>query len=170
MWCSGLSTQHYHWSGLGCCYGVGSIPGPGTSTCHGCSWKTNCQEFPLIPSVMSIFIMNELLILLNACMTPLIWQYKFSIYIDPFTCGIGLTWSWCMTFLYILNSFCWYFLRVFFFFLCLYSWEILVCSFPFLWYLYLFGCWVMLFSEHEYAFSTSFSGRDFRDLVPFFFP
>ena len=32
MWLRGLSNQHCHCSGLGHCYGVGSIPGPGTST------------------------------------------------------------------------------------------------------------------------------------------
>ena len=37
MWLNGLRTWRYHYSGLGCCCGVGLIPGPGTSACcrHG---------------------------------------------------------------------------------------------------------------------------------------
>ena len=35
--CGGLRIWHCHCSSLGHCCGVGSIPGPGTSTCHGCS-------------------------------------------------------------------------------------------------------------------------------------
>ena len=35
LWLSGLRIQHCHWSSLGRCCGAGSIPAPGTSTCHG---------------------------------------------------------------------------------------------------------------------------------------
>ena len=41
MWHSGLRIQHCHCSGLGRCYGVDSIPDPGTSTCRGCGQKIN---------------------------------------------------------------------------------------------------------------------------------
>ena len=34
-WCSGLRSQHRH------CSNSGSIPGPGTSTCHGCGQQTS---------------------------------------------------------------------------------------------------------------------------------
>ena len=36
---SGLRILHCHCSSLDCCCGLGLIPGPGTSTCHGCSQK-----------------------------------------------------------------------------------------------------------------------------------
>ena len=35
LWCSGLRIQHCHHRGLGCCCGLGSIPGSGISACHG---------------------------------------------------------------------------------------------------------------------------------------
>ena len=38
-WHHGLKIQHCHYNSLGRCYGTCSIPGPGTSTCHGCSQK-----------------------------------------------------------------------------------------------------------------------------------
>ena len=38
-WLSGLRMQCFHCSGLGCCCVTGSIPGPGTSTCHRCDEK-----------------------------------------------------------------------------------------------------------------------------------
>ena len=34
-----LRNQCYHCSGSGCCCGTGSVPGPGTSTCHEHSQK-----------------------------------------------------------------------------------------------------------------------------------
>ena len=37
LWHSGLRIWHCQGNGLGYCCGVGLIPGPGTSTCHGCS-------------------------------------------------------------------------------------------------------------------------------------
>lgn len=40
MWLSGLKIQSCHCSGSGCCPGVGLVPGPKTSTCHGCGQKT----------------------------------------------------------------------------------------------------------------------------------
>ena len=40
LWHSGLRIQDYHYSSSGHCCGVGLIPGPGTSTCHGNSQKT----------------------------------------------------------------------------------------------------------------------------------
>ena len=40
LWYSGLRIRCCHCSGSGCCWGWGLIPGPGTSTCHGCA-KTN---------------------------------------------------------------------------------------------------------------------------------
>ena len=33
----GSAIWHYRCSGLGHCCGMGSIPGPGTNTCHRCS-------------------------------------------------------------------------------------------------------------------------------------
>ena len=33
LWCIRLSIQHCHYSSSGCCCGMGSIPGPGISTC-----------------------------------------------------------------------------------------------------------------------------------------
>ena len=39
MWHRGLKLQCCHCSSLGCCCGVGLIPGPGTSICGGCGQK-----------------------------------------------------------------------------------------------------------------------------------
>ena len=33
LWCSRLRIQCCHWSGLSHCWGAGTIPGPGMSTC-----------------------------------------------------------------------------------------------------------------------------------------
>ena len=41
MWHSELRILHCHCKGLGRCCGVGSIPGPGTSTCYRHSQKKN---------------------------------------------------------------------------------------------------------------------------------
>ena len=41
LWLSGLRTRPRHCCGSGCCCGVGSIPGLGTSTYPRCSQKTN---------------------------------------------------------------------------------------------------------------------------------
>ena len=38
-WFSRLRTPCCNWSGLGCCWGTSSVPGPGTSVCLGCSIK-----------------------------------------------------------------------------------------------------------------------------------
>ena len=38
-WQSGLRNPHCHCCGLGHCYGMGPVPGPGTSTCHKSSQK-----------------------------------------------------------------------------------------------------------------------------------
>ena len=42
-WLTWLRIQHCHCSGSACCCGIGSIPGPGTSTCcrHGHTQKKN---------------------------------------------------------------------------------------------------------------------------------
>ena len=39
LWCSGLKIQLCHYSSLGHCYDVCSVPGPGISTCCGCGQK-----------------------------------------------------------------------------------------------------------------------------------
>ena len=39
LWISGLTIQCCQCSGSGCCCGMGSIPGVGTSTCHRCRKK-----------------------------------------------------------------------------------------------------------------------------------
>ena len=39
LWHRGLKLQCCHCSSLGCCCGVGLIPGPGTSICGGCGQK-----------------------------------------------------------------------------------------------------------------------------------
>ena len=39
MWYSRLSIQHCYCSGSSCFYGIGSVPGPGTSTCFRCGQK-----------------------------------------------------------------------------------------------------------------------------------
>ena len=39
LWHSGSKTQHSHCGGSGCCCGMGSIPGLGTSLCLRCSQK-----------------------------------------------------------------------------------------------------------------------------------
>ena len=41
---SRLRTRHCHCSGLGHCCGMSSIPGPGTSACHGCCQKRKRNE------------------------------------------------------------------------------------------------------------------------------
>ena len=45
LWRSGLRIWCCHCSGESLCYGEGSIPGPGTSTCPGCGQKkrSNCS-------------------------------------------------------------------------------------------------------------------------------
>ena len=42
-WLRGLKTWHCHYCGSGYSWGTVSIPGPGTSTCHWCSQKTEKQ-------------------------------------------------------------------------------------------------------------------------------
>ena len=42
-WLSGLRIQHCPCSGLGHCCGVGSLPGLGTSTWHGCGEKNKIK-------------------------------------------------------------------------------------------------------------------------------
>ena len=44
LWCSGLRIWHCYYNGLGRCYGVGSIPGLGTSTCHRCGQKKKKEK------------------------------------------------------------------------------------------------------------------------------
>ena len=39
LWHSRLRIWHFHCCGVGCCYGMGSAPGLGTSTSHGCIQK-----------------------------------------------------------------------------------------------------------------------------------
>ena len=41
-----VKALHCHFSGLGCCCGPGSVPGPGTSTCWGCCQKKKKKELP----------------------------------------------------------------------------------------------------------------------------
>ena len=43
-WLSRLRIQHGHRSGLGRCFGVGSIPGPGTYKCQGHGQKERKKE------------------------------------------------------------------------------------------------------------------------------
>ena len=43
-WQSGLRNPHCHCCGLGHCYGMGPVPGPGTSTCHKSSQKKRKKE------------------------------------------------------------------------------------------------------------------------------
>ena len=44
LWHRGLKIWCGHCSSLGHCYGMGLIPGPGISTCCGCSPKRNKKE------------------------------------------------------------------------------------------------------------------------------
>ena len=44
LWCSGLRIQHCQCSGLGCCCGISSIPGLGTSRCLRLGQKTNSKK------------------------------------------------------------------------------------------------------------------------------
>ena len=48
QWLSGLRILHCHCCGSGHCYGVGLIPGPGTSTC--CGHGQNKVQPPIISS------------------------------------------------------------------------------------------------------------------------
>ena len=57
LWRSGLRIWHCYCSGLGHCYGVGWIPGLGTSIYHGCD-QTNKQTKKLNFLFHQSFIMN----------------------------------------------------------------------------------------------------------------
>ena len=44
LWCSGLRTHRFHCSSPGHCCGMGSVPHPGTSTCHRHSQREGERE------------------------------------------------------------------------------------------------------------------------------
>ena len=52
LWPSELRIQHCHCSGLSHCQGASSIPGPGTSTCHGVRPKKQNKAKIAIPVLM----------------------------------------------------------------------------------------------------------------------
>ena len=49
-WLSGLGIQHGHCCGSGCCYGAGSIPGPGASTCAAAKKRKKRKKREALPS------------------------------------------------------------------------------------------------------------------------
>lgn len=53
LWLSGLRICFCHCSGLGHRYSVGSIPGPGTSTCRGYSQKKKKEKEKSLPVLTS---------------------------------------------------------------------------------------------------------------------
>ena len=52
LWCSRLGIQHYHCSRWVHCCGEGSIPGPETSTCCGCSIHFPLQASKMLKSIV----------------------------------------------------------------------------------------------------------------------
>ena len=55
MWCSRLRIWHCHCSGLGSCCGKVSVPGLGTSACHGCGQK-NKNKIVLLYTNLHCFL------------------------------------------------------------------------------------------------------------------
>ena len=59
LWSSGLRIWHCHCSSRGHCCGSGSIPGPGTSTCHGHGQKNKKEQNNLKRPPETFAEMNE---------------------------------------------------------------------------------------------------------------
>ena len=55
-WLRGLRIWHCHCYGLGHCCGVGSIPGLGTSACHGCGQNKNKKRYSQSVNPILIYI------------------------------------------------------------------------------------------------------------------
>ena len=91
LWCSGLKIWGFHCSRSGRCYGMGSIPGRGSSTCHGHSKKKKepCNSYchshddhPLAPHTLYVcpfgtFHINEIRYYLGGFVTDFLHSACF---------------------------------------------------------------------------------------------
>ena len=70
MWLSWLRIWCCHSSGSGCCCGMGSIHGPGTSACHDCGKTTKTKKHPKNTKQIMLMLLVWGLHFENHCFSP----------------------------------------------------------------------------------------------------